>query len=170
MSPADIAKDQFTEIKNINLLLQSWAKGQLREITAAGTKELEKFNLDKETKELYNFIKQTSVTKNLDRDQINQLTEGVRGKLQEAFSIGGIGEFKKEFENQKASLQEQLRKIETNKPSTQTTSPTINKVINEITIKADTNGDSLAREIIRNSGNYRGIFIPNKNDYLSTMA
>jgi hypothetical protein len=170
MSPADIAKDQFTEIKNINLLLQRWAKGQLREITAAGAKEAENFNLDRETKELYNFIKETSKTKNLDREQINQLTEGVRGKLQESFSIGGMSGFKEEFEKQKVSLQEQLKKIETNKPSTQTTSPTINKVINEITIKADTNGDSLAREIIRNSGNYRGIFIPNKNDYLSTMA
>jgi hypothetical protein len=170
MSPADIAKDQFTEIKNINLLLQSWAKGQLREITAAGAKEVEKFNLDKETKELYNFIKQTSVTKNLDREQINQLTEGVRGKLQEAFSIGGVAEFKQEFEKQRQVLQEKLKNTESNTPNNQTTSPTINKVINEITIKADTNGDSLAREIIRNSGNYRGIFIPNKNDYLSTMA
>ena len=170
MSPADIAKDQFTEVKNINLLLQRWAKGQLREITAAGAKEAENFNLDKQTKELYNFIKETSKTKNLNREQINQLTEGVRGKLQESFSIGGMSGFKEEFEKQKISLQEQLKKIETNKPNTQTTSPTINKVINEITIKADTNGDSLAREIIRNSGNYRGIFIPNKNDYLSTMA
>lgn len=170
MSPADIAKDQFTEIKNINLLLQSWAKGQLREITAAGTKEAEKFNLDKETKELYNFIKQTSTTKNLDREQINQLTEGVRGKLQEAFSIGGVAEFKQEFEKQRQVLQEKLKNTESNKPNTQTTSPTVNKVINEITIKADTNGDSLSREIVRNASNYRGIFIPNKNDYLSTMA
>ena len=170
MSPADIAKDQFTEVKNINLLLQRWAKGQLREITAAGAKEVENFNLDRETKELYNFIKETSKTKNLDREQINQLTEGVRGKLQESFSIGGISGFKEEFEKQKVSLQEQLKKIETNKPSTQTTSPTVTKVINEITIKADTNGDSLQREIVRNANNYRGIFIPNKNDYLSTMA
>jgi len=170
MSPADIAKDQYTEIKNINLLLQRWAKGQLREITAAGAKEVENFNLDRETKELYNFIKEASKTKNLDREQINQLTEGVRGKLQESFSIGGMSGFKEEFDKQKTFLQEKLKNIESSKSNTQTPTSTINKVINEITIKADTNGDSLAREIIRNSGNYRGIFIPNKNDYLSTMA
>ena len=88
MSPTDIAKDQLTEITNIKLFLQSWAKGQVREIAGAANGEV---NIDRQMKPIYNLIEQYGKENKLDRRKISEVAGNVRNEVLESYMNSGMG-------------------------------------------------------------------------------
>lgn len=147
MSPTDIAKDQLSVQKNIELILQSYARENIRAITKGVDVQSE---LDKLLKPLMSEVKQYGSEFKLKSDEISSLKEKFRNEAIQTVTgtdLNGVKNYVsdkiKELENKQQIKEEEKKKEESMKNTNAMNTPKEQKFILKSDIRV-INADSNA--------------------------
>lgn len=163
MSPTDIAKDQLTTQKNIELILQGYFRENIRAVTKGVDIQTE---LDKFLKPLMNEVKEYGSEFKLSSNEIKSLKEDFRNKaiqLVNGVDMSGVSNFVsekiKELENKQQEKEKENKKEEESKRTTSMNTPKDQKILVKSDIRVINSGGNM--EAMVNSQYFQ------ERDYLS---